>query len=733
MKMNKLLLFLWLSFAGWAHGQTDFNNYRLIESKGPLPDVFNTSSKEKLDEIKDNTEVKKKDANFYVETTYSLDKFFKSGLVVFNDEIGKYVNKVMALILQKNGMNADVQVYIMKSNVVNAFALNENVIFVTMGLLAQINSEAELAFVLCHEYIHYKNKHVFSGYQNNKKIIKDYKKHKKDDVKVLLSLARYSQDLEKEADIQGFNLYSQTGYNINAAISIFDVLEHSEDPWQNITYTPYFIESRYLKIPSIYFRDSLLKVESVKKPYDQENLNSHPDVAERKKYIEDEIVSQNLNTGANINYQVSESDFLNIRKIARYEVLRLYLLDRSYEKAHYQAFTMMQEEPNSIYLKKILLKSIYGLACYANENKKSKVHVKFEKVNGEMQRLVRAVDNFNSKELSFFTLHYAWQLHQLYPSDIEIEAISNEMMDVCVSYHKLTPSFFKKELPTDSTLLTITTLPKSKKTKKNTGYLAYCFIDLVTEGDDFNKVLDASYKKFKLEKRKTGKNNEEEEEVEEESDSTATTVIKQKPTRDFENVDQIESVDRIMLFEPFSILLDFRKKKDKSKQYTATEKQNAILDNDLQLIAQKLNIQIEIMSNRNIEADPDRLNDLMYVSNFISEKLNHDGVNVLPTDKLKIDGLFKKYSVDYMGLLALIKYKNRSNVLLNIAMIFSVIFSPIGIANLVSPSYNTIFITEIYDASSKSEIYSKAFQVSNSKHHDAILANLYNLFGGLKK
>jgi hypothetical protein len=731
MKTNKLLLLIWLVCTGLVHSQTDFNNYRLIESKGPLPEIFNTSSKEKLDEIKDNKELKKKDANFYVETTYSLDKFFKSGLVIFNDEIGTYVNKVMELILQKNGMSADVKVYIMKSNVVNAFALNENVIFVTMGLLAQINSEAELAFVLCHEYIHYKNKHVFSGYQNNKKIIKDYKKHKKDDAKLLLSMARYSQDLEKEADIQGFNLYSQTGYNIYAATTIFDVLEHSEEPWQNINYTPYFLESRYLKIPTVYFRDSLLKVESVKQSYDEENLNSHPDVSERKQYIEGEIVSQNLDTNTHINYQISEAEFINIRKMARYEVLRLYLLDRSYEKAHYQAFTMMQEEPNSIYLKKILLKSMYGLACYSNEGKKSRVHLKFEKINGEMQRLVRAVDNFNSKELSFFTLHYAWQLHKLYPSDVEIEAICSEAMDACVGYHKLTPTFFKKELPTDSTLLTITTLPKSKKTKKNTGYLAYSFIDLITEDDDFNTVLDASYKKFKLEKRKNDKIKEEEEE-EEVSDSTAT-VIKQKPTQDYESVNEIESVDRIMLFEPFSILLDFRKKENKTKQYSATEKQNAILDNDLQLIAQKLNIQIEIMSNRNIEADPDRLNDLMYVSNFISEKLNHDGVNVLPTDKLKIDGVFKKYAVDYMGLLALIKYKNRSNVLLNIAMIFSVIFSPIGIANLVSPSYKTIFITEIYDASAKSEIYSKAFQVSNSKHHDAILANLYNLFGGLKK
>src|SRR5687768_8437592 len=160
--MKKLCFLLWASvlipILGSAQS-TDFNNYQILQSTGKLPlnlsDLMNEDLK--LTEVSDKSKRSKKDEkDFIVQSTYSLNKFLRSGVVIYNDRIGAYLTQILQNVLKANSIEEEVKVYFTRSEEVNAYAMDRNFIFVTAGLLAQVTNEAQLAMILSHEYIHYK-------------------------------------------------------------------------------------------------------------------------------------------------------------------------------------------------------------------------------------------------------------------------------------------------------------------------------------------------------------------------------------------------------------------------------------------------------------------------------------------------------------------------------------------------------------------------------------------------
>ena len=92
-----------------------------------------------------------------------MDRILSNGVVFYGNKINKYVEKVADELLKDNlTLRKELSFYIVKTSEINAFATDRGEIFITIGLLAQIENEAQLAFVLSHEIIHYKNKHAKS-------------------------------------------------------------------------------------------------------------------------------------------------------------------------------------------------------------------------------------------------------------------------------------------------------------------------------------------------------------------------------------------------------------------------------------------------------------------------------------------------------------------------------------------------------------------------------------------
>jgi predicted Zn-dependent protease len=125
-----------------------------------------------------------------------------SGKVIFNDPVTIYINKVADYILaDEPELRKKLRFYTLKTNTPNAFSTDQGVVLVTTGLIAQLENEAQLGFILCHEIIHYIEKHVRNGYVENKNITKGRGEYSGLSYRSRISqLSKYSKDLEFEAD-----------------------------------------------------------------------------------------------------------------------------------------------------------------------------------------------------------------------------------------------------------------------------------------------------------------------------------------------------------------------------------------------------------------------------------------------------------------------------------------------------------------------------------------------------
>lgn len=86
-----------------------------------------------------------------------------------------YVNQVARDVLTKSGNDSlidKIDIFILKSNKVNAVAMQDGSIFITVGLLAQVENEAQLAFTIAHEITHVILQHSLDSYNEVKQEIK---------------------------------------------------------------------------------------------------------------------------------------------------------------------------------------------------------------------------------------------------------------------------------------------------------------------------------------------------------------------------------------------------------------------------------------------------------------------------------------------------------------------------------------------------------------------------------
>ena len=106
--------------------------------------------------------------------------------------------------------------HVIESPEENAFAVPGGHVFIYTGMLADIQSEAELAYVLGHEMSHVDLRHAAELYQNEAVPLGKIPEH----VRRLMARG-YSKFQELEADAQGLRLSAQAGYNPEAGVRLY--------------------------------------------------------------------------------------------------------------------------------------------------------------------------------------------------------------------------------------------------------------------------------------------------------------------------------------------------------------------------------------------------------------------------------------------------------------------------------------------------------------------------------
>ena len=162
-------------------------------------------------------------------------------IVYDNPELQAYVNEVgQALAMNSHRNNLIYRFTILDSRDVNAFALPGGYIFITRGLMAYLNSEAELAAVLGHEIGHVTARHSVRQYSATQLtgigtvlasiFIPGMNQASNQLMQVMGTafLRGYGREHELEADQLGAEYVARTNYDAESMLNVIRVLKDQE-------------------------------------------------------------------------------------------------------------------------------------------------------------------------------------------------------------------------------------------------------------------------------------------------------------------------------------------------------------------------------------------------------------------------------------------------------------------------------------------------------------------------
>jgi Zn-dependent protease with chaperone function len=342
--MNYYFLLIIAFVSSFSWGQTNFDSYKPLQSKGVIPADFSTPTQHKIKKTKDErlsklTPAKRKE--FLTFSNYAIDELLHAGSVTYGDPVSEYISSIAERLLKNDSvLFKKLRFYTINENSANAFSTNQGMVFVTTGLIAQMTSEAQLAFVLGHEIAHYREGHVIDmfDYSTSNSGLSYNEKNR--------FFSKYSRQNELEADEIGVKYMHDAGYSASEIEKTFDVLLYSYLPFEEIAFDKNYFTNQWIFVPEKYFNKPKVEISATEDYNDR--FASHPNIAKRKEEIQQRIDSLHQ-WGKTLAF--NQSKFDEIRTICRYEfVLNDIYADNTIE-ALYAIFILEKEFPTSRFLK----------------------------------------------------------------------------------------------------------------------------------------------------------------------------------------------------------------------------------------------------------------------------------------------------------------------------------------------------------------------------------------------
>lgn len=413
---NIVVSCLFLFFAANGNAQIDFNHYETLKAKGAIPADFTTLTQDKI--AADHSTIpdlsKKDQAEFKKDIYYSIDGILHSGQCVYGDPVSEYVKTVAHRVLKdKPDVYKKLRFYTIKSNVANAFSTEQGIVFVTTGLVAQLANEAQLAFVLAHEISHYTQHHV----------VKKFTWSIENEKQSVLKLHNYSKKQEFEADVLGAKMCLKTGYSATQLYNVFDVLMFSHLPFNEIKFPKDYFNSNLFFVPEKTFTKKKYPIK-IKDDWRDEN-STHPNVRKRKDKIQP-FLKKHFGEGK--SFLGSKDDFYKVRNYARFESVRINLLNNNFTKALYQIFLLERKLPDNYTLARWKAHAWQGLLYAKTHNSWRKVTVVTRKYEGESSVLYEYVKKLKRDAVVAHALRAVEDAVNKYPKSKELLKIKKSVM-----------------------------------------------------------------------------------------------------------------------------------------------------------------------------------------------------------------------------------------------------------------------------------------------------------------
>jgi hypothetical protein len=752
-----LLTLALLPLLARAQQVPNMDNYRPARSNGPLPKDFLTSTIEKYEKDKGKIDqgqdknMQKAEEDFYLQTNYSVDQMRFSGDVLVNDTMGIYVNRVADSLLLKQDpeLRAKLSFYIMRSPIVNAFTTDQGAIFVTVGLLTRLHNEAELAYVLAHEVIHFKRHHVLTGYVESVKAKEGLGKYEATTFENrFLKRHRYARSQEAQADEEGFELLVNSNYDPHAAIAAFDILALADAPFSDTLFTKHFFETDFLLFPSRYQPDTVKAI----RPQDEDeddDLATHPSVYKRRKSMVRKFskLSPADTTGA--NFLVSESLFWRIKAIARFEECAEHSASGNYGEAIYSNYAEQKYYPHNYYLEKEMVRAMY--IATIRKNRYNDLAALFEtlfsgvsigtsddeKPVGEQGRLNAFVDKTDASGWNIAALSYAWEVHKRYPDDADITLWCNGLFRELAVKNDIRMNDFMKD---DSLFLLIGTKAMvdtaiARKVKSDTPAGRFqAGIDYLKR-DSLNAWMNDSSKYFHYWRFAFINQLHDSDFVRmfrgaiAYSDSLDRTdsLYDELSRRERKKIDDAEYNDprgpqgmkRVVAVNPVFMAYDYRMENSDIDVRASLAGHDQLI-REMENSSKLVGLQLRFLNSDSLDtASVDRFNDLMVASNWFDQRSDFGDNQILPYPQQDMQALAQKYGTQYFMWSAYITYKEKraGNIFNAIGLALTPV-APQLVCRLFTPRESVYFIAIIYDVNTGKPVFMQRTEMSNQRATD---------------
>lgn len=417
-------MFIFVSI-GWSQ---PIDTYRPMENEGLIPEVFLTSLDDRVaSQLEDQT---KNSKDFLTNINFNYQELLLSGKVMFGNSLCRYVEQIGVHLLESenDSVKNKINFFILKSDVVNAFTTNDGNVFITIGLMAQIENESQLAFILSHEIEHYKQQHIINDFHHRQNLNDEHDNLDFSDL--LIRNSKFSHSQENEADTSGFKRLVRAGYSLENVIGVFDVLEFGYLPLEEFIVERSFFESAEIKYDTCFLKKTApinFEVE------DEDQYSSHPSIASRRSQLQI-LIDQHISSSG-FEFLIDEHAFDIAKKSARFELIQIQYYKNNPEEGIYNAYCLLKIYPNDPFLEKQLCIGLYLMSKLKYEDV---TFTDYTKITGRCQQMFYFLQHADKDDLLLTSIHFIMRLYDktrdphLMAMLVDQVALINEKMKLSV-------------------------------------------------------------------------------------------------------------------------------------------------------------------------------------------------------------------------------------------------------------------------------------------------------------
>jgi beta-barrel assembly-enhancing protease len=714
-------------------------DYTVLRSYGTMPaDFIEAAQKVNADYSANKSRSKQKSKargqdKFEIVQEYGLNEMFMSGSVVYGDAIGTYVNRVAdSLLAAFPGLRKELRFYVTKSDAANAYSTDKGIIFINIGLIARLRNEAQLAYVIAHEIVHYIKQHnirIFLEKEKafgRKKKITSYRYYSF--VDRLLAVNFRSKEMETEADMVALrNYFSRSHYDLDAVPDVFNALLYSAYPFTNQLFDLSLLETRDMVFPDKYLVDD---VDTLRVSEDQaDSLSTHPNVRIRKQGIRRLIDSLAMPPGK--QYLQPAQQFNNIVMLARFEVIRQLLIDHRLAEALFCSSAMLEQFPDNKFLKKCFAAALGGLSTYKTHSITDESQTAYRDVVGEIKQVNFLINRISCRDLNIIALQYVWRCHHEYPEDDYLAQLTRELFHDLVFENSVKQGYFytktldelkfeRQKATVEDTAADAGRTKRKKHTRENkidSTFTKFAFVDLL-KNEQFKNDIDLYYaKKDSVQQTEETRNN-------------SYYSFRRGSNK---NKDGGKQITRFLMVDPYVVKQDNRRLDN--VQYLESELNRSRIRDLMVKNADIAGIDMQMIDAKGIDsAGTAEFNEMALVNEYVSERMHQNGNGeVLSVCKENIDSIMQRGNSPYLGWSAVVSMQEKKKV--SWVLLLSVIpyMLPYVIYEIIAPNIHTYYYNILFDVKTGKMVIKRLSVLRAGLRADQLNAHIYDFMYSIKK